>query len=147
LEPGRSLVAQSGILVTKVLYRKEAGHKHFVIVDAAMNDLARPALYDAYHEIIPVRKTSGRKVVADVVGPVCESSDYLAQNRPLVLPAQDDLLAVLTAGAYGFSMSSQYNARPRVPEVLVSGKRFDVVREREDFQDLIKGEKIPSHLR
>ncbi len=147
LEPGRSLVAQSGILVTKVLYRKEAGHKHFVIVDAAMNDLARPALYDAYHEILPVRKNSGKKTVVDVVGPVCESSDYFARQRTMVLPKQEDLLAILTAGAYGFSMSSQYNARPRVPEVLVSGNRFDIVRFRETQRDLTRGESIPKNLK
>lgn len=147
LEPGRSLVAQSGILVTKVLYRKEAGHKHFVIVDAAMNDLARPALYDAFHEIIPVKKNSGKKLTVDVVGPICESGDYLAKGRPLALPNQNDLLAILTAGAYGFSMSSQYNARPRVPEILVKGSRADVIRERESFKDLIKGEKIPANLK
>lgn len=147
LEPGRSLVAQSGVLVTKVLYRKEAGSKHFVIVDAAMNDLARPALYDAYHEIIPVEKFVGKKITVDVVGPVCESSDYLAKGREMVLPGQEDLLAVLTAGAYGFSMSSQYNARPRVAEVLVSGTRWDVIRRRETFGDLIRGEKIPMSLR
>jgi diaminopimelate decarboxylase len=147
LEPGRSLIAQAGILVTKVLYRKDAGRKQFVIVDAAMNDLARPALYDAYHEILPVKKTTGRKTTVDVVGPVCESSDYLAQGRPMVLPAQEDLLAIMTAGAYGFAMSSQYNARPRVPEILVSGSRVDVVRERETFEDLIKGEKIPTYLK
>lgn len=147
LEPGRSMVAQSGILITKVLYRKQAGNKQFVIVDAAMNDLARPALYDAYHEIIPVKETKGGKVVLDVVGPVCESGDYLARNRSMAIPKQDDLLAVMTAGAYGFSMSSQYNSRPRVPEILVSGSRFDVIRERESFKDLVKGEKIPKNLK
>ncbi len=147
LEPGRSMVAQSGILVTRVLYRKQAGTKQFVIVDAAMNDLARPALYDAYHEIIPVRERSGQKMVVDVVGPVCESSDYFAKGRAIVMPNQDDLLAVLTAGAYGFSMSSQYNSRPRVPEVLVSGSRIDVVRKRESFEDLIRGESVPAYLR
>jgi diaminopimelate decarboxylase len=147
LEPGRSLVAQSGVLVTKVLYRKDAGHKQFVIVDAAMNDLARPALYDAYHEIVPVQKRSGTKVVTDVVGPVCESGDYLARARSLVLPQQNDLLAILTAGAYGFSMSSQYNARPRVAEVLVHGSQFDVVRRRETFNDLVRGETIPKNLK
>lgn len=146
LEPGRSLVAQSGILVTRVLYRKDAGPKHFVIVDAAMNDLARPSLYDAYHEIVPVKQTSGRKITVDVVGPICESGDYLARGREMVLPAQEDLLAVMTAGAYGFSMSSQYNARPRAPEVLVSGSRWDVIRRRETFQDLIRGETIPGNL-
>ncbi len=147
LEPGRSMVAQSGILVTKVLYRKLAGTKEFVIVDAAMNDLARPALYDAYHEILPVRETSGAKTTFDVVGPVCESGDYLGKNRTMPLPKQGDLLAVMTAGAYGFSMSSQYNSRPRVPEVIVSGKRWDVVRKRETFEDLIRGESIPMSLR
>jgi diaminopimelate decarboxylase len=147
LEPGRSLIAQAGVLVTKVLYRKAAGSKHFVIVDAAMNDLARPALYDAYHEILPVKVTSGRKMTVDVVGPVCESGDYLARARPLHLPRRGELLAVLTAGAYGFSMSSQYNARPRLPEVLVSGNRFDVVRQRETIGDLMRGESIPKNLR
>lgn len=147
LEPGRSMVAQSGVLITKVLYRKKAGSKEFVIVDAAMNDLARPALYDAYHEIIPVKPSSGNKVVVDIVGPICESGDYLAKGRSVALPKQGDLLAVMTAGAYGFSMSSQYNSRPRVPEVLISGNRFDVVRRRENFSDLIKGESIPKNLR
>jgi diaminopimelate decarboxylase len=147
LEPGRSLVAQSGILLTRVLYRKEAGPKHFVIVDAAMNDLARPALYDAYHEIVPLRKKGGRTVVADVVGPVCESGDYLAKKRTMRLPEQGDGLAVMTAGAYGFAMSSQYNARPRVAEVLVKGGRADLIRERETLNDLIRGEKIPASLK
>lgn len=147
LEPGRSMVAQSGILITKVLYRKKAGSKEFVIVDAAMNDLARPALYDAYHEILPVKPTKGIKTLVDIVGPVCESGDYLGKDRSLVLPQQDDLLAVMTAGAYGFSMSSQYNSRPRVPEVLVYKKGWDVVRERETFDDLIKGESIPASIR
>jgi diaminopimelate decarboxylase len=147
LEPGRSLIAQAGLLVTKVLYRKDAGNKHFVIVDAAMNDLARPALYDAYHEILPVQKKKGKSILVDVVGPVCESSDYLARARPMRLPAPGELLAVLTAGAYGFSMSSQYNARPRVPEILVSGSKFEVIRSRETIEDLMSGEKIPSWLR
>jgi diaminopimelate decarboxylase len=113
LEPGRSLIAQAGVLVTKVLYRKDAGRKHFVIVDAAMNDLARPALYDAYHEIVYTRRRLGKPLTVDVVGPVCESGDYLARGRAMVLPHQGDMLAVMTAGAYGFAMSSQYNARPR----------------------------------
>ncbi len=143
LEPGRSMVAQGGVLVTKVLYRKDAGPKHFIIVDAAMNDLARPALFDAYPEIVPVRPRKGKAVSADVVGPVCESGDYLARNRPMVLPRQGDLLAVLTAGAYGFSMSSQYNSRPRVPEVLVSENRFQVVRRRETYADLVANETVP----
>lgn len=147
LEPGRSLIAQAGLLVTKVLYRKDAGRKHFVIVDAAMNDLARPALYDAYHEILFAKKRSGRALTVDVVGPVCESSDYLARGRNMVLPQQGDTLVVMTAGAYGFAMSSQYNARPRAAEVLVSGRKIELVRRRESFEDLIRGEKIPGSLR
>lgn len=147
LEPGRSLVAQAGVLVTKVLYRKDAGRKHFVIVDAAMNDLARPALYDAYHEIVPVKKMSGEKHTLDVVGPVCESGDYLARGRFMPMPRQNDLLAILTAGAYGFAMSSQYNSRPRVPEVLVAGKGYHVVRRRETLDDLVRGEMIPKNLK
>ncbi len=146
LEPGRSLIAQAGILVTKVLYRKGAGPKHFVIVDAAMNDLARPALYDAFHEIVPVHRSSGTKVRVDVVGPICESGDFLAKDRLMALPRQNDLLAVLTAGAYGFSMSSQYNSRPRAAEVMVSGGRYDIVRRRETMDDLIRGESIPRGL-
>ena len=118
-EPGRFLVAESGCLLTRVLYRKEPGHKNFVIVDAAMNDLARPALYDAHHPIWPARKSAARDYVADVVGPICESGDYLAKARHLPRPKTGDLWAVMAAGAYGFSMSSQYNTRPRAAEVLV----------------------------
>ncbi|MCG3205000.1 MAG: Diaminopimelate decarboxylase [Elusimicrobia bacterium] len=146
LEPGRSMVAQSGLLITKVLYRKKAGTKEFVIVDAAMNDLARPALYDAYHEIIPVKNKGGVKIKVDIVGPVCESGDYLGKDRLMVLPHQGDLIAVMTAGAYGFSMSSQYNSRPRVPEILVNKKEWDLIRERETFEDLVKGERIPESI-
>ncbi|MBL0349160.1 MAG: diaminopimelate decarboxylase [Elusimicrobia bacterium] len=142
-EPGRFLVAESGCLLTRVLYRKEPGHKNFVIVDAAMNDLARPALYDAHHPIWPVRKSAARDYVADVVGPICESGDYLAKARHLPRPKTGDLWAVMAAGAYGFSMSSQYNTRPRAAEVLVSGKKWWVVRERETLRDLVRGEKIP----
>lgn len=142
-EPGRFLVAESGCLLTRVLYRKEPGHKNFVIVDAAMNDLARPALYDAHHPIWPVRKSAARDYVADVVGPICESGDYLAKARHLPRPKTGDLWAVMAAGAYGFSMSSQYNTRPRAAEVLVSGKKWWVVRERETLKDLVRGEKIP----
>ena len=146
LEPGRSIIAQAGILVTKVVYRKTASTKRFVIVDAAMNDLARPALYDAYHEIIPAKKRAGSSVKMDIVGPVCESGDYLARDRSLVLPKQEDVLAILTAGAYGFSMASQYNSRRRPAEVLVSGSRSDIIRERETYDDLLKGEKIPERM-
>ena len=141
LEPGRSLVAESGILVTRVLYRKNSHGKHFVIVDAAMNDLARPALYDAYHLIQPVRRSDGgRLVTADIVGPVCESGDTLGKARRLRLPQQDDFLAIMTAGAYGFSMSSQYNSRPRAAEVLVEGSRWRLIRRRETPQGLLKEE-------
>ncbi|HNA60541.1 MAG TPA: diaminopimelate decarboxylase [Elusimicrobiota bacterium] len=146
-EPGRFLVAESGCLLTRVLYRKEPGHKNFVIVDAAMNDLARPALYDAHHPIWPARKSAARDYVADVVGPICESGDYLAKARHLPRPKPGDLWAVMAAGAYGFSMSSQYNTRPRAAEVLVSGKKWWVVRERETLRDLIRGESMPPGLK
>jgi len=146
LEPGRSLVAQAGVLLTSVLYRKTGGGKTFVIVDAAMNDLARPALYDAYHDVLPLQRRAGERQPVDLVGPICESGDYLARDRSLVLPRQNDILAILTAGAYGFSMSSQYNSRPRAAEVLVKGDQFDVIRKRESFVDLIRGEVIPASL-
>jgi diaminopimelate decarboxylase len=145
-EPGRFMVAEAGCLVTKVLYRKETAHKNFVIVDAAMNDLARPALYDAYHHVQALRR-GGRSWIADVVGPICESADYLAKGRRVPMPKAGDLWAVMTAGAYGYSMSSRYNARPRVPEVLVDGKKWWVVRERETLRDLTRGETLPEVLR
>ena len=128
-------------MVTKVLYRKKTGHKTFVIVDAAMNDLARPALYDAYHEIVPVHKNGSAREIVDVVGPVCESGDYFARARSMPYPSQGDFLVIKNAGAYGFAMSSQYNSRPRAAEVLVSGRNWRVVRKRENFEDLIRGEK------
>jgi diaminopimelate decarboxylase len=148
-EPGRFLVAEAGALVTRVLYRKEPGHKNFVIVDAAMNDLARPALYDAHHPVWPVRRIARPAAyTADVVGPICESGDYMAKKRALThRPDQGDLLALMVAGAYGFAMSSQYNARPRVPEILVDGKKWWVVRERENLEDLVRGERIPAAFR
>ncbi len=120
LEPGRVLVGNTGILLTRVLYTKEA-EKNFVIVDAGMNDLARPAVYDSYHEVVPVIRREGEAVQADVVGPICESTDYLAKDRRLVGIERGDLLAVMSAGAYSFSMSSNYNSRPRAAEVLVDG--------------------------
>jgi len=143
LEPGRYLVADAGVLLTRVLYRKEVGSKHFVIVDAAMNDLARPALYDAYHAVYPLAVKNGKKVTADIVGPVCESGDYLARNRVLTLPEPGAGLAVADAGAYGFVMGSQYNSRPRPPEVMVHGRQWTIVRERETPEDLVRGERIP----
>ena len=124
IEPGRSIVAEAGVLLTRVLYRKSNGEREFIIVDAAMNDLIRPALYQSHHEIIPLRKNRGDTIIADVVGPVCESGDFLARARemPNVMPG--DLLAVCTAGAYGFVASSNYNSRPRPPEILVEGDRY-----------------------
>ena len=143
LEPGRSIVADAGALVTRVLYRKRTGNKEFVITDAAMNDLIRPALYDAHHEIMPVRiSEQGRQITADVVGPVCESGDFLAHDRvmPEVFPG--DLLAVCTAGAYGFAQASTYNARPRVAEVLIENGVARTIRKRETYADLIRGEEL-----
>ena len=129
--------------MTRVLYRKEPGHKNFVIVDAAMNDLARPALYDAHHPIWPTRKSGGAAYVADVVGPICESGDYLAKARAVPRPKAGDLWAVMAAGAYGFSMSSQYNTRPRAAEVLVDGAKAHLIRRRETWADLTRGESLP----
>lgn len=137
LEPGRFLVGPAGILLTKVLYRKGTSARRFVVVDAAMNDLLRPALYEARHTIVPVRRGRSRAPV-DLVGPVCESADFLAKGRRLPALKPGDLLAVLQTGAYGFSMSSQYNSRPRAAEVLVDGGRFKVVRRRETFEDLVR---------
>jgi diaminopimelate decarboxylase len=141
LEPGRSIVGNAGVLLTRVLYRKKSGDKEFVVVDAAMNDLIRPALYDAHHEILPLRATStGCGLRADVVGPVCESGDFLAQDRQMPEVFPGDLLAVCTAGAYGFVQASNYNARPRPAEVLIENGSFRVVRTRETLDDLIRGE-------
>jgi diaminopimelate decarboxylase len=140
IEPGRSMVAEAGLLLTRVLYRKSNGEKQFVIVDAGMNDLIRPALYQSHHQIVPLRANNNAAIVADVVGPVCESGDFLARDRemPNVLPG--DLLAVCTVGAYGFVAASNYNARPRPPEILVEGDRHRVIRKRESYDDLIRGE-------
>ncbi|GJM15616.1 MAG: diaminopimelate decarboxylase [Thermodesulfobacteriota bacterium] len=146
LEPGRSLMGNSGMLITKVLYLKEGTEKKFVIVDAAMNDLLRPAFYESYHEILPVVKGSQSKEVVDVVGPICESGDFLAQDRELPKVASGDLLAVLSTGAYGFVMSSNYNTRQRVPEVLVKGDQFSVIRKRETYDELLNLEELPDFL-
>jgi diaminopimelate decarboxylase len=140
LEPGRVLVANAGVLLTRVLYRKASPARRFVVVDAGMNDLLRPALYEAHHELRPVKPRPGRKVTVDVVGPVCESADVLGAARALPPLAQGDLMAVMTAGAYGFSMSSNYNSRPRGAEVLVDGRGYRVIRARETMQDLFRGE-------
>jgi len=144
MEPGRSIVGNAGILVTKVLYNKDGANKRFVIVDAAMNDLLRPSLYDAHHDIQPVIKNESSVVnTVDVVGPICESGDFLAKDRKMPQSQPGDLLAVMSAGAYGFTMASNYNSRPRVPEVLVKGKVIMVIRKRESYEDLIRGESIP----
>ena len=143
IEPGRVIVGNAGILVTKVLYTK-AGTKEFIIVDAGMNDLARPSLYGAYHAVKAVSEQGRGEVVADLVGPICETGDFLARERTLPVAAAGDLLAVMSAGAYGFSMSSNYNSRPRVAEVLVRGNEFRVIRRRETLGDLIQGEAIPA---
>jgi len=143
IEPGRVLVGNAGALVTRVLYVKETDVKRFIVVDGAMNDLIRPVLYEAYHQILPVQRRAGRPVVtADVVGPVCESGDFFAREREMAEPRDGDLLAVMSAGAYGFVMASNYNSRPRAPEIMVDGAEAHVVRERESFEDLVRGEKI-----
>ncbi len=148
MEPGRVIVGNAGALVTKVLYQKTSDVKRFVIVDAAMNDLIRPSLYGAFHDIKPVRETPAAKLVTvDVVGPVCESGDFLAKDRAMPEVKAGDLLAVMSAGAYGFVMASNYNSRPRVPEILVRGKEIHVIRERESLADLIRGETIPTFLK
>jgi len=140
LEPGRVLTGNAGMLLTKVLYLKTGEVKNFVIVDAGMNDLIRPSLYEAHHEILPVEKRAGESFTADVVGPICESGDFLAKDRELMKPETGDLLAVMSAGAYGFTMSSNYNSRPRVAEVMVDGDTYTIIRKRETYEDLIRGE-------
>jgi diaminopimelate decarboxylase len=140
VEPGRSIVGEAGVLLSRVLYRKRNGEKEFVIVDAAMNDLMRPALYHAHHEIIPLCRDGREDIRADVVGPVCESADFLARDRLIADVQAGDAVAVCTAGAYGFVLSSNYNSRPRAPEVLVEGGHWRVIRKRETFEDLISGE-------
>lgn len=141
VEPGRSLVARAGILVTEVLYRKNSGFRKFIIVDAGMNDLIRPAFYEARHPVMPVSERKTKKIKFDVVGPVCESSDFLAREVFLPEPLPGDLLAILSVGAYGFSMSSQYNSRPRAAEVLITSRNtWKLIRKRETFQDLVAKE-------
>ncbi len=146
LEPGRVMVGNAGILVTEVLYLKETDEKKFVVVDGGMNDLIRPALYGSYQAIQPVVERKSETIVADVVGPICESGDFFAKDREVPRPQPGDLLAIMSAGAYGFTMASNYNAHPKPPEVLVDGDNFYVVRARESFDDLIKGEVIPPVL-
>ncbi len=146
IEPGRSLIGNAGIMVTKVLYTKEGSEKNFIIIDAAMNDLIRPAFYNSHHEIIPVMQNEKATNTVDIVGPICESGDFLATDREFPPVANGEYLAVLSAGAYGFVMSSNYNTRPRAAEVLVHGDSINIIKEREYFEDLIRGEKIPDFL-
>jgi len=143
LEPGRVIVGNAGLLLTQVLYNKKTQSKEFVIVDAGMNDLVRPSLYGAFHQIQPLVKTDRDMRVVDVVGPICESSDFIARDRTLPEMQTGEFLAVMSAGAYGFSMSSNYNTRTRAAEVMVRGEQFHIIRERESWTDLIRGESIP----
>ena len=143
-EPGRFIVGNAGVLLTSVLYRKSTPTKNFVIVDAGMNDLIRPALYEGYHEIEPLLQPSSDQLEkVDVVGPVCESGDFFAQDREMPVLAPGDRVALMSSGAYGFVMASTYNARPLLPEILVEGETFTVVRERQSWEDLIRGERVP----
>ncbi|MDA0739412.1 MAG: diaminopimelate decarboxylase [Nitrospirae bacterium] len=148
MEPGRVIAGNAGILLTRVIYIKDNGTKKFAIVDAAMNDLIRPSLYQAHHDILPVNQVpNAPEDVFDVVGPICESGDFLAQNRTMPVVKEGDLLAVMSAGAYAFTMASNYNSRPKVPEILVKGGESFVIRRRESYDDLIRGEHIPEFLR
>jgi len=142
IEPGRSIVGNAGVLLTRVLYVKHSGEKTFVVVDAAMNDLARPSLYGSYHAIVPVIKRNGETATVDVVGPICESGDFLAKDRDMELPEEGDLLAVMSAGAYGMAMSSNYNSRLRAAEVMVDGKETRLAARRETFEDIVAREKV-----
>lgn len=144
-EMGRYIAGNAGAMLTSVVYRKRSGEKSFLVADAGMNDLLRPSLYDAYHEVRPLKEDTP-STTADLVGPVCESGDYLARDRELPDAAEGDALAVMSAGAYGFAMSSNYNSRPRPAEVMVSGDQWAIVREREHNADLVKGELVPAFL-
>jgi diaminopimelate decarboxylase len=146
LEPGRVIVGNAGALIASVLYRKTGKDKEFVITDAGMNDLLRPSLYQAFHAIQPVVKNDRTPIKADVVGPICESGDFLAVDRELADLQKGDLLAVMSAGAYGFAMSSNYCSRPKVPEVLVKGDTYSVTNNRQSYEDLIRNERIPDFL-
>ncbi len=147
VEPGRFIVGNAGALVTRVEYVKQTGKKNFVIVDAAMNDLIRPAFYDSYHEIVPLRQRCGKAVSSDVVGGICESGDYFCKDRPLPKVSEGDHLALLSVGAYGFAMASNYNSRPFAAEVLVSGTKAALVRERQPVDSLWALERIPAWIK
>jgi diaminopimelate decarboxylase len=147
LEPGRVIVGNAGVLVTRVLYRKEGDHKSFMVVDAGMNDLIRPSLYDAHHDVWPVSEAAGRRPIrADIVGPICETGDFLSRDREVPDAPPGDLLAVMSAGAYGFTMASNYCSRLRLPEVMVRNDAFDIIRKRQTYDDLIAGESVPDFL-
>ncbi|MEW6571570.1 MAG: diaminopimelate decarboxylase [Nitrospirota bacterium] len=147
IEPGRSIVGNAGILLTRVLYLKTGAEKEFVIVDAGMNDLIRPSYYGAYHHILPVVKRRRDKILCDIVGPICESSDFLARDREIGKVKRGEYLVVMSAGAYGFSMSSSYNSRPRAAEVMVRGREHFLIRERETYEDLIRKDRMPAFLK
>ena len=147
MEPGRFIVGNAGIFITRKLYLKDNGVKKFMIVDAGMNDLVRPSMYGAYHEIVPVKLAGNKKIVCDVVGPICESGDVFAHDRKIENVDDGELLAMLSAGAYGYAMSSNYNARPRAAEVMVKGNTWAVVQARETFKDLVQGASIPGFLK
>lgn len=146
LEPGRVIMGNAGILVTKVLYTKSAQGKTFIVVDAAMNDLIRPSLYGSFHAIQPVKILERKKIKADIVGPICESSDFFAKDRDVESFEPGELMAIMSSGAYGFSMSSNYNSRPRVAEVMVKENQYYIIRKAETYEDLIRGEVIPDFL-
>lgn len=147
IEPGRSIAGNAGILVTKVLYLKRGFDREFIIVDAGMNDLLRPSIYNAYHHILPAVRKNRPKIFSDIVGPICESGDFLGKDRTISRPLKGEFLAVMSAGAYGFSMSSNYNSRTKAAEVMVNGKEFFIIRERETYKDLVRGTKIPGFLK
>ncbi len=147
MEPGRFVSGNAGILVTRVEYVKRTGRKNFVIVDAAMNDLIRPAFYDSYHEIVPLARRGKSMLKSDVVGPICESGDYFCRNRPLPKVGEGDYLALLSAGAYGFAMASNYNSRPLAAEILVNGRRAAVARARQPAEEIWSGEKVVAWLK
>lgn len=146
MEPGRFIVGNAGVFVTKVLYLKDNGFKKFLVVDGGMNDLIRPSLYDAYHQVVPVKQTRAGRIKVDVVGPICESGDFFAHDRMIPKVDTGDLLAVMSAGAYGYVMASNYNVRGRAPEVMVKGRQFEIITKRETFEDLIRNERIAGFL-
>jgi diaminopimelate decarboxylase len=147
IEPGRFIAGNAGILVTRVEFVKKTGRKNFVIVDAAMNDLIRPAFYDAYHEIVPLTRKNGVQISSDVVGPICESSDFFCKDRLLPKVGEGDYLAILSAGAYGFTQASNYNTRPQAAEILVNGRRAAVARARQPVKEIWSGEKVVAWLK